>query len=497
MPETPDSQPWLPAAARRPPPPLPGTAAIGALGATAGVVWALLWLLGGPFDRFHALNGATWELLLEAKVVELARAAAGDAAGVGAEGDAARSAAVAELVPAVQALPAPAPDEPGAGAVATRQRELRLRLSALAALTGRWAEAAGLARTGASEPLAGALEAAAASPDAAPGAAAPLGPAEVAAAADEVPAGAWTRARLAVLLAEAAGTPEAQAAAAARYEDVARPLAARAALLGGTLALAGLVGLALLVLAPWWLRRWLRRGPTAAPWAAFQGGAPVAATTFLAWFLAHAAAGPLVVLVLGPLGGSLAAPTELALQLAALTVATGAAGLLLIAWLAAPGQLLDALGARRAPDGRAIRWALGAAAVAVPAVVAAAQLNEWLVGPEPLPTPVTLLTADPGPVALGLLVLATVGLAPLFEEAVFRGYLYPVLRGRLGVPPAAAVTGFAFALVHVQPGNLLPLTVLGVLFALVREATGTLWAPVLCHALWNLGSLAMAGFVFG
>lgn len=282
-------------------------------------------------------------------------------------------------------------------------------------------------------------------------------------------------------------------------------LAGLGALLGGVLLLAGVGGLGLIAAAPWRLRRWLRSRPAGAaapePGAAapgrFPGGAPVAAVTLLAWFLAHVAAGAALALFL-PGTGPQQQALPLAVFLAALSLVTGLVGLALVQWLARPeAPLLAALGFTVRPNGRAVRWALGGVAAAVPLVIGASLLNRVLVGPQGLPPALVLLSADPEPLAFALLVVATVGLAPVFEEAVFRGYLYPALRSRWGVALAAAVSGGAFALVHVQLGNLLPLWTLGVVFALVREATGTLWAPALSHALWNLGSLAMAGFVFG
>jgi membrane protease YdiL (CAAX protease family) len=44
--------------------------------------------------------------------------------------------------------------------------------------------------------------------------------------------------------------------------------------------------------------------------------------------------------------------------------------------------------------------------------------------------------------------VATVALAPVFEEVIFRGLLYGSLRARLGVWPAVVLSALVFALAH-------------------------------------------------
>ena len=50
--------------------------------------------------------------------------------------------------------------------------------------------------------------------------------------------------------------------------------------------------------------------------------------------------------------------------------------------------------------------------------------------------------------AVAVTVLATVVLAPVFEEVIFRGLLYGSLRARLGVWPAVGLSALVFALAH-------------------------------------------------
>ena len=96
-----------------------------------------------------------------------------------------------------------------------------------------------------------------------------------------------------------------------------------------------------------------------------------------------------------------------------------------------------------------------------------------------------LVLGSHDPIALGLLALTAVVLAPLFEETIFRGALLPVLAARLGPLVGVLVSGLLFAMAHISVGELAPLTVLGIGLGLVRLRSGRLWPSVLMHGLWN------------
>lgn len=87
--------------------------------------------------------------------------------------------------------------------------------------------------------------------------------------------------------------------------------------------------------------------------------------------------------------------------------------------------------------------------------------------------------------------------APLGEELVFRGILYPPLRERIGAPLGILVSAIVFALMH----NLLslslspPLTQFagGLVMAYAYEKSGALLYPVVYHACGN--GLLFAGYL--
>ena len=89
------------------------------------------------------------------------------------------------------------------------------------------------------------------------------------------------------------------------------------------------------------------------------------------------------------------------------------------------------------------------------------------------------------PLALALLAITAVVLAPLFEETVFRGVLLPVLGRSLGRSGSVLVSALVFAIAHLSIGELPPLLVLGLGLALLRLSTGRLFPCVVMHALWN------------
>ena len=86
---------------------------------------------------------------------------------------------------------------------------------------------------------------------------------------------------------------------------------------------------------------------------------------------------------------------------------------------------------------------------------------------------------------------STILVAPLAEEVLFRGILYPFVKSQ--GQPRLALWGVAFLFGFIH-GNLqagLPLMVFGVILTLLYEWSGNLLAPVLTHACFNGLNFAM------
>ena len=81
--------------------------------------------------------------------------------------------------------------------------------------------------------------------------------------------------------------------------------------------------------------------------------------------------------------------------------------------------------------------------------------------------------------------LITVVVAPLMEEVVFRGYLYPVLKRMGGAWLAALTVSLFFAAAHLEGSYLPGRFVLSLILIASYELTGSLWAPLGIHLLNN------------
>jgi membrane protease YdiL (CAAX protease family) len=153
------------------------------------------------------------------------------------------------------------------------------------------------------------------------------------------------------------------------------------------------------------------------------------------------------------------------------------------------------------PAGGSFRWLLGftAAVLGFYAVLGLACLV-WLRGAADAALIHRLgaqarmfLGAGASPAALAL---ASLVAAPLAEELVFRGVLYPALRARLAAAWAVLVSAALFALMHlVWSWTLfLPWTQFlgGIIFAVLYERTRSILWPVVFHVSGNLFILANA-----
>jgi membrane protease YdiL (CAAX protease family) len=143
-------------------------------------------------------------------------------------------------------------------------------------------------------------------------------------------------------------------------------------------------------------------------------------------------------------------------------------------------------GLRRTPFWPAVGWAaLGLVTFYVFAAVYAVTVQ-----PDVEQTVAEDLGADEstiGLIAAGLMIICV---APFAEEFFFRGFFYGALRTRFSVAVAAIIDGLLFGLIHFEGGadGLLivpPLAVLGIVFCLVYEETGSLYPVVALHSINN------------
>ena len=88
-----------------------------------------------------------------------------------------------------------------------------------------------------------------------------------------------------------------------------------------------------------------------------------------------------------------------------------------------------------------------------------------------------------------LLWLAIVIAAPLAEELFFRGFLFEGIRyARLGAIGAVVITSLLWAVIHLQygPYEITTVFILGLILGVARLVTGSIYIPIVMHALVNL-----------
>lgn len=92
------------------------------------------------------------------------------------------------------------------------------------------------------------------------------------------------------------------------------------------------------------------------------------------------------------------------------------------------------------------------------------------------------------PLPVAVLLIAVV--PALCEEFVFRGVLYHTYR-RQRIWPAVLISALFFGLMHLNFNQFCYAFLMGIFFALLIEATGSMWAPVIVHFTYNANSTVM------
>jgi len=112
-------------------------------------------------------------------------------------------------------------------------------------------------------------------------------------------------------------------------------------------------------------------------------------------------------------------------------------------------------------------------------------LIQWLfVGAEKQESIQELQESGSAAVYLKVILMAVI-MAPIGEEFLYRGYLNPVMERFCGKHFAIILMGLLFAVCHGKVYPLLPLFVFGIILGYLYDQTKTIWAPILCHALFN------------
>ncbi len=105
-----------------------------------------------------------------------------------------------------------------------------------------------------------------------------------------------------------------------------------------------------------------------------------------------------------------------------------------------------------------------------------------------------LQNADTPRDRIAVMVMAVV-VAPVAEEMIFRGYLYPAGKRYVGPFLSLGASSLLFAALHGHAASLPALFTLAVCLGLAYEKTGTLLVPMVMHAVFNAVSVAAILFL--
>jgi len=86
----------------------------------------------------------------------------------------------------------------------------------------------------------------------------------------------------------------------------------------------------------------------------------------------------------------------------------------------------------------------------------------------------------------------TVIFAPIIEEILFRGILFPAIKYRYGIIAGILVSGVLFGLAHLNPLQILVIIPMGIYLAIMYQRTKSIYPGIILHATWNLMVLLIA-----
>ena len=150
---------------------------------------------------------------------------------------------------------------------------------------------------------------------------------------------------------------------------------------------------------------------------------------------------------------------------------------------------MDAFGFAEPRLGRAIFLGALVSILVLPVALSLAGLTEQVIRrlgytPE-LQQPVRMVMQATSIQQLILHGVADVIFAPIVEEIIFRGVLYPTVKRYADPQTALWGVSFLFALTHMNLTALIALTVLGIILTFLYETTRNLVAPIIAHSLFN------------
>lgn len=116
-----------------------------------------------------------------------------------------------------------------------------------------------------------------------------------------------------------------------------------------------------------------------------------------------------------------------------------------------------------------------------------AGIEQWLRAQENMALQATELMMDIDSIGQLIVVILTIGLLTgIGEELIFRGSIQRLMiENRVNVHAAIWISAFIFSALHMQFYGFVPRMLLGAFFGYLVVCSGSLWLPILAHALNN------------
>ena len=136
-----------------------------------------------------------------------------------------------------------------------------------------------------------------------------------------------------------------------------------------------------------------------------------------------------------------------------------------------------------------LAWGIGGYFAAIPLVLIVSVISQKFLQGQGGGNPLLPILTQSQNILPKFLLWSTLAIAaPFFEEYLFRGFFLPSLTKFLPVWVAIALSGFVFAIAHLNLADIIPLTVLGMVMGFVYWRSKNLLSSMLLHCLWNSGS---------
>lgn len=92
-------------------------------------------------------------------------------------------------------------------------------------------------------------------------------------------------------------------------------------------------------------------------------------------------------------------------------------------------------------------------------------------------------------ITLMVFTVVVVSVVPLYEELIFRGFLYTgFLHSSQGVAGAIIIPSLIWSIIHIQyePIFIVSIFLMGIIFGIARYVTRSIWTPIAMHSFMNL-----------